>query len=61
MLSRSQREIYRGAAGKKLSPEQQQEVLQAYEDSETVSNLTDNKEDWKLSVALQTATQMQRA
>lgn len=36
-----------GQLWKKLSPEQQNEVLQAYEDSEDDSNLVDDEEVWK--------------
>ncbi len=36
-----------GQLWKELSPEQQQEVLQAYDDSEDDSNLIDDKEVWK--------------
>ncbi|MBS1975838.1 MAG: hypothetical protein JST46_00605 [Bacteroidetes bacterium] len=36
-----------GKLWKELSPEQQQEVLQAYEESEDDSNLVDDKEVWK--------------
>ena len=36
-----------GQLWKKLTPEQQKEVLQAYDDSENDSNLVDDEEVWK--------------